>query len=161
LKEYNLKKIETGESLKKEIGTVIKLFISQSHEPKRKNMMKLVLDEKGIEHDKFYDKDLTRSVLLSSTHSYTMAEEENISIEYGLLGENILIDYNVYTLPVDAVIEIGEVAFQITQNCTICNHLSSIDKRLPKLLRNDRGVFVKVIESGTIHEGDKVSLLSS
>lgn len=78
-------------------------------------------------------------------------------MEYGSLGENILIDYNVYNLSMGTQLKIGEVIVEITQNCTICNYLSIIDKSLPKLLRNDRGIFVKVIQSGVIKEGDSLS----
>jgi MOSC domain-containing protein YiiM len=51
------------------------------------------------------------------------------------------------------------VVVEVTQNCTICNHLSSIDKRLHSLLKDDRGIFVKVVEEGFIEKGDKLYLL--
>ena len=146
--------------MKNKIGKVIKLFVSRKEAPKRQNKQELYLDEKGVQNDKFYDKDLERSVLLSSTHSYTLALEHQISMEYGTLGENILIDYNIYSLTMGRQIEIGEVIVEITQNCTICTHLSSIDKSLPKLLKKDRGIFVKVVQSGEIKEGDSVYLLN-
>ena len=145
--------------MKNEIGKVIRLFLSKKEEPKRQNKAKIYLDEKGVIDDKFYDKGVERSVLLSSTHSYTLASEHQILMEYGTLGENILIDYNLYSLTMGTVLQIGEVKVEITQNCTICNHLSSVDKALPKLLRKDRGIFVKVIQSGVIKEEDKVYLL--
>lgn len=143
--------------LEKNIANVIKLFISRTEEPKRQNREELYLDEKGIHNDKFYNKDIIRSVLLSSIHSYELAEDNGIHMEYGSLGENILIDYNVYNLSMGTQLKIGEVIVEITQNCTICNYLSIIDKSLPKLLRNDRGIFVKVIQSGVIKEGDSLS----
>ena len=144
----------------KEIGKVIKLFISRKEEPKRQTKFELYLDEKGVHNDKFYDKEVERSVLLSSTHSYALALEHDISMEYGTLGENILINYNFYSFTMGRQIQIGEVIVEITQNCTICTHLSSIDKSLPKLLRKDRGIFVKVIKAGAIKEGDSVYLLN-
>jgi MOSC domain-containing protein YiiM len=78
---------------------------------------------------------------------------------YGALGENILIDYNPYDLAIGSQIQIGEVVLEITQNCTICNHLSFIDKTLPKLLKDDRGIFVKVVKVGVIKKRDKLYLL--
>lgn len=144
--------------MKKEIGKVVKLFISQKEEPKRLNRLELYLDEKGVKNDKFYGKDLDRSILLSSLHSYEMALESNILMDYGTLGENILIDYNVYSLIGGTELEIGEVILEITKNCTICKHLSVIDKSLPRLLRKDRGIFVKVVKGGVIREGDIVRL---
>jgi MOSC domain-containing protein YiiM len=54
----------------------------------------------------------------------------------------------------------GEVLLQISQNCTICDHLSSIDEKLPDLLKDDRGIFAKVIKGGVIKKGDEIYLLS-
>jgi len=56
-------------------------------------------------------------------------------------------------------LQIGEVVLEVTQYCTICNHLSTIDKTLPRLLKDDRGIFVKVVEAGFIAKGDKIYLL--
>jgi len=143
----------------KKIAKVVTLFISRKEEPKRQNKLELYLDEKGVQSDKFYNKGIERSVLISSIHSYRLALENDISMEYGALGENILIDYNIYSLPMGTQIKIGnEVVLEVTQNCTICSHLSVIDKSLPKLLKKDRGIFVKVINSGVIKEGDSVYL---
>jgi len=141
------------------VGQVVELFISKKGNSLRENKKEILLKKEGIVDDKFYAKDQQRSVLLSTIDSYTLAKNIGIEMEYGLLGENILLDYNPYHLTVGTQLKVGMVILEITQNCTICNHLSSIDKKLPKLLRNDRGIFVKVIEEGKIYKGDKVYLL--
>ncbi|HHB94584.1 MAG TPA: MOSC domain-containing protein, partial [Campylobacterales bacterium] len=89
---------------------------------------------------------------------YKMAKDKNIDLEYGLLGENLLIDYNPYSLTPKSQLLIGEVVLEIVQNCTICKSLTKIDNKLPKLLKDDRGVFAKVIKSGLISDGDKIYL---
>lgn len=138
-------------------GKVIALFISDDD-----NIMEqktsLFTDQKGIIGDKHYNKKIERTVLITSLESYALAEAHQIIMPYGSLGENLLIDYNPYALPVDSKLKIGEAVLQITQNCTLCSHLSKIDKRVPKLLKNDRGVFAKVVEKGEIREGDSVYL---
>lgn len=141
------------------IGEVLELFISVKGDSKRISKRVIELDEDGIFGDKFYAKDRERSVLLTTVESYEMALANNIEMPYGSLGENILIDYNPYDLPLGIKIQMGEVIFEIAQNCTICNHLSSIDKSLPKLLRDDRGIFIKVLKAGSIEKGDKLYLL--
>ena len=141
------------------IGEVLELFISVKGDSKRISKRVIELDENGILGDKFYAKDRERSVLLTTVESYEMALANNIEMPYGSLGENILIDYNPYDLPLGIKIQMGEVIFEIAQNCTICNHLSSIDKSLPKLLRDDRGIFIKVLKAGSIEKGDKLYLL--
>ena len=85
-----------------------------------------------------------------------MAEKENITIEHGALGENILVDYNPYLLPAGTTLSMGTVIFEISQGCSLCKSLTKIDSKLPKLLKNDRGVFVKVIKGGTICAGDMI-----
>lgn len=138
------------------VGRVIALF---KKEKIRKSYNELNLDKNGVLGDKFYAKDVSRSVLLSSLYSYNKIKKENIDISFGALDENILIDFNPYSLKIGTKIEIGEVLFKISQPCTICGHLSSIDKKVPKLLKEDRGVFIQVIKGGAIFVDDRVFLI--
>ena len=141
------------------VGEVLELFISEPSKRERIPKMVIELDEGGVVSDKFHGKEKERSVLLTTTGSYAMARNENITIAHGSLGENILMDYNPYSLPMGKQIEIGEVLLEVTQHCTICNHLSMVDPQLPTLLKDDRGIFVKVVQSGAIRRGDKIYLL--
>ena len=143
----------------KNVGKVISLFISVEGSSTRVEKESFELDPKGIIEDKFYNKNILRSVLLTSEESYELAKEHHIQMPFGSLGENILIDYNPYHLNGGDQLRIGEVLLQISQNCTICDHLSSIDEKLPTLLKDDRGIFAKVIEGGMIKKGDEVYLL--
>ncbi len=142
----------------KSVGEVLELFVSVKGESRRIAKSFIELDENGVKGDKFYSKDRERSVLLTTIDSYKIALSNGIEISYGTLGENILIDFNPYSLPIGKKIQIGEVILELSQNCTICNHLSIVDKSLPKLLKDDRGVFIKVVKSGIINKGDKVYL---
>jgi len=142
----------------KSIGQVVELFISQRETSKRMSKSALEVDTNGIVGDKFYGKDLNRPILLTSISSYKLALEHGIEIPYGALGENILIDYNPYDLEIGTELKIGKITLEVRQNCTLCDHLSVIDKRLPTLLKNDRGIFVKAINAGFIKKSDKVYL---
>jgi MOSC domain-containing protein YiiM len=139
---------------------VIKLFITQNDENKtRKSVSSIELDRLGIKEDKFYNKNIQRSVLLTSMDSYLMAKEQDITLEYGALGENILFDFNPYHLLEGDRISIGDSILEITQNCTLCKGLSSVNPKLPKLLKNDRGIFAKFISgSGTVSLNDTVKI---
>ena len=141
------------------VGKVIKLFISQANNSSRVLKKNLSLDSAGVLTDKFYNKDTNRSVLISSNESYNIALNHNISMEDGALGENILIDYNPYHLPVETQIQIGEVILEITQNCTLCKSLTKVNNKLPKILKDDRGIFAKVVTSGYIYIGDEITIL--
>ena len=137
------------------IGEVLELFIS------KESVDIMLLDENGVVNDKFYAKDIHRSVLISSIDSYILAKDRDIELEYGKLGENILIDYNPYRLKSGTKIKIGEAILEISQNCTLCKSLTKIDSKLPKLLKDDRGIFAKVIKAGEIKKRDKIYLIKN
>lgn len=141
------------------VGKILKLFISTAQSSQRDERERVMLDQKGVVGDKFYAKDDARSILLTSTDSYNLIKGYDIEMPHGYLGENLFMDYNPYTLPLGTRLKIGGAIIEISQNCTICNHLSVIDKRIPKLLKNDRGIFAKTIQSGEICVGDSIYLL--
>jgi len=143
----------------KKVGTVHALFISQKSEkePLKKNT--LTLDTQGIIGDKHYGKAADRTILITSLESYDLAKTSlGITMPHGYLGENLLIDFNPYDLALGTRLKIGKCLLEITQNCTLCNHLSVLDKRIPKLLKNDRGIFAKVVSAGEINTGDSIYL---
>jgi len=138
--------------MKRDIGKVLTLFKS------KQKIDEILLDESGIVGDKFYAKDTNRSVLLMSQDSYDLAKKENITLKEGVLGENILLSFNPYSFKLGTKIIISDAVLEISQYCTICNSLSCIDKKLPKLLKNDRGIFAKVLKGGVIKTNDTIFL---
>ena len=143
-------------------GKILKLFITHNDVQKtRESVKSIFMNSFGIKDDKFYDKDPMRSILLTSIDSYKLASKNGISLEHGSLGENLLIDINPYALVAGDKIRIGDITLEITQNCTLCKGLSSVNSKLPKLLKNDRGIFAKVVEgSSEIKIGDNVEILN-
>ncbi|RUM63963.1 MAG: MOSC domain-containing protein [Sulfurimonas sp.] len=143
-------------------GTVKELYITRDDVNKtRENVKKIIVDSSGVQKDKFYNKNSMRSILITSVESYKLVQENNINIQAGSLGENILIDINLYALVQGDRIKIGNTLLEITQNCTLCQGLSSIDSKLPKLLKNERGIFAKYIEgSSQIMLGSGIQILS-
>jgi MOSC domain-containing protein YiiM len=140
------------------VGNVFSLFSSTPQG--RITTSEIYLDEKGIVSDKHYNKDVERSVLITSLESYELVKNSGIDISFGSLGENLLIDYNPYHLTAGSRLKIGETTLEISQHCTLCKSLSSVDAKLPKLLKNDRGIFAKVVELGSIKSGDSIYLLT-
>ena len=139
------------------VGTVSSLFFSPQNG--RAAAAELHFDTKGIVDDKHYDKDIDRSVLITSLDSYALVKEHGIDVEHGSLGENLLIDYNPYQLHSGARLQIGNVVMEISQHCTLCKSLTQLDSKLPKLLKDDRGIFAKVIKSGTITVDDNIYII--
>jgi len=136
-------------------GVVKSLYFSVK-DSNRKNPDELEIDEGGVCLDKFHGKNINRSILIASEDSYNLAKENGIDIELGSLGENLFIDINPYFLAVGSKVYVGDIILEITQHCTICNSLSKVDKKLPKILKSDRGVFSKCLKSGKIKKGDSV-----
>ena len=141
------------------VGQVLNLFVSHSGVSQRIEKDVLSFNTLGVVEDKFYNKNIERSVLISSMDSYNLIKNYGLEMPLGYLGENILLDYNPYALEVGRVLRIGNTLLEITQHCTICNHLAVIDVKIPTLLKNDRGIFAKVIQSGDIKVADEVYLI--
>ena len=139
------------------VGSVFTLFYSPL--TGRTGISELLFDIKGIIEDKHYDKNIERSVLIASLDSYKLVESNGIDISHGALGENLLLDYNPYSLESGSKLKIGNVVLEISQHCTLCKSLTKVDTKLPKLLKNDRGIFAKVVEAGKIKMGDDIYLL--
>jgi len=139
------------------VGNVSSLFYSTANGSAPAS--ELELDKKGIVEDKHYNKNIERAVLIASLDSYTLAKNHGIDVSCGALGENLLIDYNPYHLQAGARLKIANVTLEISQHCTLCKSFTKIDAKLPKLLKDDRGIFAKVIKSGNIKEGDDIYLL--
>jgi len=145
----------------KTVGKILKLFISQKDSDGITQSLPqttISLDKDGVKNDKFHALDSQRAILLSSYESYRIAQDNNFLMNYGALGENILMDFNPYDLKDGDQIQIGEVLLQITQHCTLCKGLSKVNPKAPKLLKKHRGIFAKTVTSGNINLGDTVSL---
>ncbi|MDD2887453.1 MAG: MOSC domain-containing protein [Aliarcobacter sp.] len=104
----------------------------------------------GIENDKFAGKKLEQTVMIVGLKSYEIALQNGINLEFGCLGENVLLDFDPHSLEIGTNLIIGDSIIEITQVCTICNHLAVFDENLPILLKGHRGVYCKIIKSGNI-----------
>ena len=142
-------------------GKVIQLYITKDDAEKTRLKKECVtLDEQGVKEDKFYAKESQRAILITSKESYELAQKNDIDILDGVLGENILIDINPYGLLPGDKLQIGNALLEITQNCTLCKGLTSVNAKLPKLLKDDRGIFAKALNEAKICINDSVTFLN-
>ena len=122
---------------------------------------KLVLIEGyGIEQDKFAGGALDKTVMIIGARSYDMAKEQGMDLKPGSFGENILFDFDPHELEVTNLLKVGDTIIEITQKCTLCNHLSVFGAKLPKLIKNHRGLYCKIIKGGVITKDLTVSKIS-
>lgn len=144
------------------IGSVIGTFSAkkgQSGLPRPKvDKLELILGY-GIKDDKFANDDLDKTVMIVGKYAYDLALENGIKLEYGSLGENILLDFNPHDYHVGTVFEIGEAKLEIKENCTICNHLAVFDDDLPILIQDCRGIYCKILKQGEIKKDSTVKVI--
>jgi len=146
------------------LGMVLKTFsaIKGSSGLPRPMVEKLVLRENyGIENDKFAGDELHKTVMIIGLNSYMMAKEKEMVLEFGSYGENVLFDFDPHLLEIGDRLQIGDSVIEITEKCTLCNHLSIFGAKLPKLIKNHRGLYCKIIKGGEIKEGLAVLKVSS
>ena len=139
----------------KNIGKVLKTFSAtkESSGLPRPNVEELnLIVGYGIENDKFAGKKLDQTVMIVGIQSYEIANQNDIELEFGTLGENILLDFDPHIFEVGKQLFIENSIIEITQVCTVCNHLSVFDKNLPLLLKSHRGLYCKIIKNGIIKE---------
>lgn len=139
----------------KSIGKVLKTFSATKESsglPRPQVEFLNLIEGFGIENDKFAGKKLEQTVMIVGLKSYEIALQNGIKLEFGSLGENILLDFDPHELNVYDEILIGDSVIQITQICTVCNHLSVFGEELPLLLKNHRGLYCKIFKSGIISE---------
>lgn len=138
-----------------ELGKVLKTFsaTNESSGLPRPIVSKLnLIIDYGIENDKFAGKKLDQTVMIVGLKSYEIAKQNNIDLEIGCLGENILLDFDPHDFEVGKQLFIEETILEITQICTVCSHLSLFDNNLPTLLKGHRGLYCRIIKSGIIKE---------
>lgn len=142
-----------------ELGKVLELYIAPVGTSGVRESVEEVtlLADCGIEGDKFAGKDALRSIMIIGHNSYELAKEQGIELPSVALGENILLDFDPHSLPFGTGLLIGSAVIKITKGCTLCSHLTQYDNRLPKLVKNCRGIYAKVLKQGIIRKGDCVT----
>lgn len=137
----------------KNIGKVIEIFSADKNTsglPRPIVKQLDIIKSFGIKNDKFAGKDEDKSVMIVGMKAYDIAKENEIMLEFGSFGENILFDFDPHDYEVGTILKVGKVELEITQSCTICNHLSVFAKELPFLVKHHRGLYCRVLNDGKI-----------
>ncbi|WP_456393776.1 MOSC domain-containing protein [Nitratifractor sp.] len=140
---------------------IIRLFIAEKEKEGRTECNELDFDEKGVRGDKFYGRKPDRSVLITGRAAYELAAEHGIALEEGDLGENILLDIDPRELEPGSIVRLGEVELETVRRCPICEHLSIYDERLPRLVKDLRGVYLRVRRGGKVNLDTPATIVKS
>lgn len=141
------------------LGEIIGLFIApkdHSGYPRPSQEELILVANEGIEGDKFKGRNADKAVLIVGLNSYELAKENGIELEFGSLGENILFDFDPHILPTGTKIKIDEVELEVVKRCKICSHLSYFDQKLPKVVKEVRGIYCKINKGGKIDKNSRV-----
>ena len=106
-----------------------------------------------------------RQVLLVDTSIHAEVARQDIHLEAGILGENILVDgIAVMTLAIGTRLEIGEALLEVTEVRNPCLQLNEMHPRLLKAVatkvdgqvRRNAGMMARVLKGGWVRPGDSV-----
>jgi MOSC domain-containing protein YiiM len=143
----------------KNIGSVIEIFSADKNSsglPRPIVNQLDIIKGFGIKNDKFAGKDEDKAVMIVGMKAYDIAKENGIHLEFGSFGENILFDFDPHDYEIGSILKIGEIELEITQSCTICNHLSVFGKELPLLVKHHRGLYSRILNDGRIIKNTQV-----
>ncbi|WP_233591343.1 MOSC domain-containing protein [Corallococcus sp. AB011P] len=140
-------------------GTIRALFLAQERgTPMRRVPEARAVEQHGFEGDRHQRRAVghKRQLLLLDE-----AQRAALDVPEGVLKENVLVE----GLPLDALppgqrLALGgEVVVELTEPCVPCWKLDALRPGLLKDSWGRRGQLARVLEAGTVHEGDTVRLL--
>ena len=100
-----------------------------------------------------------RQVSLLSAASFRAFKDRGAPIDYGAFGENLLVEgFDFPALPVGTRLRCGDVLLQMTQIGKDCHSHCAIFQRMGECIMPHQGVFARVLEPGTIHVGDEMTI---
>ncbi len=139
--------------MREEMGSVVEIFsatVGSSGLPRPVVKSLELIEGYGIKDDKFADDDLDKSVMIVGQNTYDIAKKNGIDLLPGSYGENILLSFDPHTLDIGTILKIGNTTVEITEKCTICDHLSVFSPKLPRLIKKHRGMYCKILKGGQI-----------
>ena len=98
--------------------------------------------------------------LLSQESVDTLQEKIAMRLKPGDFAENILVGgMRVYELPVGARLRIGTALCEVTQIGKECHQDCAIRRAAGDCVMPRQGIFVKVLQSGTVKPGDGIDIV--
>ena len=110
-----------------------------------------------------------RQVLLIDTSILANLASQDIQLEPGMMGENIILDgISVMTLPIGTQIEVGEALLEITEVRNPCYQLNEMHPHLLEAVKTfgtgsdprNTGMMTRILKSGWVRPGDTVAVRS-
>lgn len=117
----------------------------------------LVIEDRGLSGDTKGRPGSRRQVLIVPSELL-----EEYGLEAGATRENITVrGFDVNDLPGGTLVQVGEALLESTITCTPCGLMDRIRPGLKEELRGRRGMLFRVLESGTVRQGDEIRIVES
>jgi MOSC domain-containing protein YiiM len=114
-----------------------------------------VLKDSGLEGCAHARPGGKRQVLLVDSETL-----ELMDLQPGIIRENVTTEgLNVNGLAVGQQLQIGEARLEVSAVCTPCGQIEKLRHGLRKEMRGRRGMLCRVVEGGTVREGDSIEKL--
>jgi MOSC domain-containing protein YiiM len=106
-----------------------------------------------------------RQVLLIDTFTLARLASQDIHLEPGMMGENIVVDgIDLTNLQIGVQIEIGDVLLEVTEVRNPCYQLNEMHPRLLKSvvtkvdrqIHRDAGLMARILKGGWVRPGEHV-----
>jgi MOSC domain-containing protein YiiM len=101
-----------------------------------------------------------RQLSLLALESIQTMRERGVQVNPGDFAENVTTEgIELYTLPVGARLALGEVEVEVTQIGKECHAGCAIRQQVGDCVMPRQGIFVRVLNPGTVRPGDPVRRL--
>ena len=98
--------------------------------------------------------------LLGMESVQKLLDKITLKLKAGDFAENILVEgICVYQLPVGTKLRLGTALCQVTQIGKTCHNDCAIRKAAGDCVMPREGIFVRVLESGTVKPGDEIAVV--
>jgi len=102
-----------------------------------------------------------RQVSLLAIESINKMREKGLNVRPGSFAENITTKgIELYTLPVGTSMRLGAALVRITQIGKVCHTKCAIYEQAGDCVMPREGIFVEILEPGTVAAGDAVEILA-
>ena len=105
--------------------------------------------------------DWHRQVSLLAIESINKMREKGLNVRPGSFAENIATKgIELFTLPVGTRMRLGTALVRITQIGKVCHTKCAIYQQAGDCVMPREGIFVEILEPGTVSAGDAVEILA-
>ncbi len=140
---------------------IVAVSISKKKGQKKTNMeeVRLIRDH-GIDQDA-HAGDWHRQVSLLDMQSIAKIQDKGIDVHPGNFAENITTEgIRLWELPIGTKIQLGgDVLVEVTQIGKECHDRCAIFHQVGDCVMPREGIFVKVLEEGTVRPGDAIAVM--